>query len=64
METLNLVEIYSTVDVGEENPRTVCTGIVGSVTLEELQVLCDTYVEGRGGLVTQQVSKPCLAFAN
>ena len=49
MEILSLVEIYSTVDVGEENPRTVCTGIVGSVTLEELQVLYDTSVEGRGG---------------
>ena len=49
MEILSLVEIYSTVDVGEENPRTVCTGIVGSVALEELQVLYDTSVEGRGG---------------
>ncbi len=26
------------VDVGEETPRTVCSGLVGSVPLEELQV--------------------------
>ena len=26
------------VDVGEETPRTVCSGLVGSVALEELQV--------------------------
>ena len=26
------------VDVGEESPRIVCSGLVGSVPLEELQV--------------------------
>ena len=29
---------FFTVDVGEETPRTVCSGLVGSVPLEELQV--------------------------
>jgi len=29
---------FVSVDVGEETPRTVCSGLVGSVPLEELQV--------------------------
>ena len=29
---------FLSVDVGEETPRTVCSGLVGSVPLEELQV--------------------------
>ena len=35
---LFLLLFFSTVDVGEETPRTVCSGLVGSVQLEELQV--------------------------
>lgn len=35
---LFLLLFFFTVDVGEETPRTVCSGLVGSVQLEELQV--------------------------
>ena len=35
---LFLLQFFFTVDVGEETPRTVCSGLVGSVQLEELQV--------------------------
>ena len=35
---LFLLLFFFTVDVGEEIPRTVCSGLVGSEPLEELQV--------------------------
>ena len=35
---LFLLLFFFTVDVGEETPRTVCSGLVGSVQLEGLQV--------------------------
>lgn len=43
-ETLGLTFVlvyffFFSVDVGEESPRTVCSGLVGSVPLEELQVM-------------------------
>jgi len=54
---------FVSVDVGEETPRTVCSGLVGSVPLEELQdsvvvVMCNLKpVKMRG--VTSQAMVMC-----